>query len=287
MRMTIILMMMFAVCAVTNITIAGAQDKKSRGKTDTYQKLESQQPNDITAALEQIRKDRNPAGVRALTNRIHDGLPPKLLLLAVDALVAINDNLSAKTIMELSSHRSEAVRKKVAMSMPTLRSPKTMKVLVEMLDDHEPEVRSQAAFAIGELKPQSAMKELITAAARGNIEASEIVGKQVRSERVPSLIEMLDEKTVYALTPLFRELVARTNIPNHHKLAVVARLEELSTTDSKRLLGILAPNLPTGSVAKQGAVKPSNKKADTKLTGKVENEKIVVIPPVVTKKEER
>lgn len=268
MRMTIIFMVVFTAWTVTNITIAESKNKKTIEKNNTYRKLASHKPGDITEAIEQIKKDRRPAGVRALTNRIRDGLPPQLLLLAVDALVVIKGNLAAKTLVELSSHRSQAVRKKVAMSLPALRSQRTTTVLVDMLDDQDAEVRSQAAVAIGKIKPQLAMNELITAAELGVLEASEIVGKQVRLRRVPKLIEMIDEKNIFALTPLFRELAARTDIPNNHKLAIVARLDEISTIGSRKLLSILAQSLPQWSVARQAAAKALNKEIEKKEKGK-------------------
>jgi len=253
MRMTIIFTVVVSAWMVTNLNIAEAKTKKPMGESRAYQKLESHQSGDIAKAIEQIRKEKKPSGVRALSKRIREGLSPQLLLKAIDALVAIKSNLAAKTLIDLSSHRSEAVRKKIVMSLPVMRYPKIMPVLAEMLDDPDPQVRSQAAISIGKLRPQAAMKQLISAAKRGVLEASEIVGKKVRSGRVPALIGMLDEDNISGLTPVFLELALRKDVQNKQKLAIVTRLDKMSTTGSKRLLIKLAKTLPKWNVAKLAA----------------------------------
>ena len=253
MRITIICVVICAMWAVTNSNIAEAKRTKTKAKSAISQKLQSDQQEDVSQAIRQIKKGKRPADVRALTNRIRDGLPPKLLPVAIDALVAIKGNLATKTLIALSTHRSQAVRKKVAMSLPNLRSPQMMKVLVKMLDDPDAEVRSQAAVAIGKLRPALVMNNLITAAERGVFEASEVVGKTVRLKKVPSLIKMLDDKNTYALSPMFRELALRKDIPTRHKIAIVDRLTELSTPESKRLLITLASKLPKLNVARLAA----------------------------------
>jgi HEAT repeat protein len=271
MRMTNICVVICTVWIVISVNAADAMGQKTTGENITYQKLESHQPDDIARAIEQIKKSKHPAGVRALTNRIRNGLPPQLLSLAIDALIEIKSNLAVKTLFELSGHRSHAVRQKIAASLPALRHRETMKVLVKMLDDQNAEVRSQAAIAIGKLKPQSAMNDLIAAAELGVLEASEIVGEHVRPGRVPSLIKMVDDKNIIAFTPLLRELAVRKDIPNNHKLAIVARLDELSTPSSRRLLITLATSLPEWNVVKLAAADVLIKEMDNKEKEKDES----------------
>ena len=112
------------------------------------------------------------------------------------------------------------------------------------LGDPSPEVREAAAEGLGQLGATGSVEPLFQAFDRGVVSAARALGKLVRDDQVPRLLEFIGRMPLTGLTPVFDAVLNRADISEATKLSIVTALAELGTAEARGYLEGLKTKLP-------------------------------------------
>lgn len=181
----------------------------------------------------------SPDAVPPLVERIRAGLAPDLLDTAIVTLMALGQPTAAPVLFDLASHRRPEVRLRSIEAIVALAPKGAEDVLRTALSDQNPQVRSAAALGLGEIKAVGSVELLFKALDHGNFEASGSIGKLVRGEQIPRMLDYLGKTPLQSLGPALGEVLQRKDIGERDKLAIVSRLQDVGTPEVKSYLGDL------------------------------------------------
>jgi len=134
--------------------------------------LDSGNPEEVRAGIEGMGLLGSPGAVAPLSARIRRGLPPELLVMAVDTLGILGRNEAGPILFELVQHRRPEVRLRAVQAIATCRPDAADRVLVVALSDSSAPVRTSAAQTLGEPRAVSALDSLLLPYDHGVLEAS-------------------------------------------------------------------------------------------------------------------
>ncbi len=224
----------------------GRQARKGKKKTDqpeqqsdferTVAMLDSHSRDQVESAIQNLGLLGEARAVEPLVQRIRRGLPPDLLEVATMTLMALGQPSSGPVLFELIRHRRPKVRTRAAEAITAVNPPNADKALLQGLQDGNRDVRAAAATGLGEIGARDALSALFRALDRGVLEASASIGKLVPAEQVGKLLGYLNTIPLYSLGPALREVLNREDVTENAKLEVVARLQEVATSEVKGLL---------------------------------------------------
>jgi HEAT repeat protein len=208
------------------------------------QSLDATDPAEIGRAITAAAHPGDRALASALAARIERGLPAPLLSRAIDALVQNGSPPAISALLQLTSHRRAAVRAHVARSLAAAHAASARRVLADLLDDPEAEVRAAAARALGEVGPLGVMDTVMLAAIRGVADAAILLGEHASAADVARVVRALDGSTLEALAPALRILLLRAQVARPAKLSIVRRLDAIGGVLGETLLREVAATLP-------------------------------------------
>jgi HEAT repeat protein len=203
------------------------------------QMLASANRDEVEAGIQSLGLVGTAAAVDPLIARIKKGLPPDLLETALFTLMALGQPSAGPLLVELSTHRRPEVRLRAVEAIAAIKPPGAEGALLSALSDSHPKVRSAAASALGEVGAHDAIEVLFHALDRGNLEASPAIGKVVKSDQAPRLLDYVGKVPFRSLGPALAEVLKRKDITDDIKLSVVGRLQEVATPEVKAFLGDL------------------------------------------------
>lgn len=206
--------------------------------------LSSSNPDEVKMAIESAALLGNPEVVPMLSERVRAGLPPDLLNAALDALSLINQPSSSELFVMLSRHRRPSVRLRSVQALVALRSRDAEPTLMVALGDSAPDVREAAAEGLGQLSASASVEPLFQAFDRGVVSAGRSLGKLVRDDQVPRMLELIGRAPLTSLTPVFDAVLNRSDISENTKLSIVTALAELGTSEARGYLEGLKTKLP-------------------------------------------
>jgi hypothetical protein len=177
--------------------------------------------------------------VPPLVERIRAGLAPDLLDTAIVTLMALGQPAAAPVLFDLAAHRRPEVRLRSIEAIVALAPKGAEDVLRTALSDQNPQVRSAAALGLGEIKAVGSVEILFKALDHGNFEASTSIGKLVRGDQIPRMLDYLGKTPLQTLGPALGEVLQRKDIGERDKLAIVSRLQDVGTPEVKSYLGDL------------------------------------------------
>ena len=177
--------------------------------------------------------------VPPLVDRIRQGLPPELLDTAIVTLMALGQPTAAPVLFDLTAHRRPEVRLRAIEAIVSLAPKGAEEVLRKALSDQNPQVRSAAALGLGEIKAVGSVEILFKALDHGNFEASAAIGKLVKNDQIPRMLDYLGKTPLQSLGPALGEVLQRKDIGEKDKLAIVSRLQDVGTPEVKNYLGDL------------------------------------------------
>jgi hypothetical protein len=181
----------------------------------------------------------SPDAVPPLIERIRAGLAPDLLDTAIVTLMALGQQSAAPVLFDLAVHRRPEVRLRSIEAIVSLAPKGAEEVLRTALSDQNPQVRSAAALGLGEIKAVGSVELLFKALDHGNFEASASIGKLVRGDQIPRMLDYLGKTPLQSLGPALGEVLQRKDIGDRDKLAIVSRLQDVGTPEVKSYLGDL------------------------------------------------
>ena len=175
--------------------------------------------------------------VAPLAERLRRGLPPELMETAILTLMTLGEPSAGPVLNELAAHRRPEVRLRAIEAITALRPPGAEATLVAALSDGDDGVRSAAASGLGELGARDAFEVLFHALDRGNMAASQALGKVVEPGQATRLLGYLGRIPFYSLGPALGEVLKRTDVAEPAKLQIIAGLQEVATPEVKGFLG--------------------------------------------------
>jgi hypothetical protein len=201
--------------------------------------LNSGNHDQIETGIQSLGLLGSPDAVAPLVERIRAGLAPDLLDTAIVTLMALGQQSAAPVLFDLATHRRPEVRLRSIEAIVSLAPKGAEDVLRSALSDQNPQVRSAAALGLGEIKAVGSVEILFKALDHGNFEASGSIGKLVRGEQIPRMLDYLGKTPLQSLGPALGEVLQRKDIGDRDKLAIVSRLQDVGTPEVKSYLGDL------------------------------------------------
>lgn len=214
--------------------------------------LGSHDPAEVRGAIESFGLIGSAEAVGPLSDRIRAGLPPDLLLVAIDTLTVLGHREAGPVLFELLSHRRADVRLLAVQGIAACAPPGADRALVTALDDSSSEVRALAATTLGELGSASSIEPLFLALDHHILEAGASLARLVDAAGAARLAAYVGREPFSALRPILFTLITRANLVARTRLAIVAQLGELATAEVRSLLDEVATN---GGLPERDAVR--------------------------------
>lgn len=213
-----------------------SQDKKVEAAAKL---LGSSDRDEVEAGIQSLGLIGTASAAPPIIARVRAGLPPDLLETSIITLMALGQPQAGPLYIELMHHRRPEVRVRAIEAIVASKPQGAELALQHALADLDPQVRSAAASALGELRATSSVEQLFQALDRGTFEASHAIGLSLRSDHVPRLLSYLGTLPFHHLAPAFTEVMQRKDITERDKLMVVSRLQEVGTREVKEYFGEL------------------------------------------------
>jgi hypothetical protein len=198
--------------------------------------VNSTQRNEVESGIQSLGLLGNQQAAEALVQRVRRGLPADLLDLAITTLTALEQVNSGPLLFELLVHRRPEVRLRAIEAIAMINPNGADSAFVAALSDSDVRVRGRAATALGEIGARSALPTLFYALDRGVIEASGAIGRVIPADQVSRLTGYLNKLPLSTLGPALIQVLERKDIAEQVKLEVVARFQELGTSEAKACL---------------------------------------------------
>ena len=239
---------LLGLCALVWTQTGFAQPRARRLRTvrttQIAEWLNAPETANIQRGIEGVGLAGSRDAVRLLEDRIRRGLPPDLLLLAVNTLGATGRGEAGPLLGELLSHRRATVRVAAVRALADLAPRSAEAKLVGALSDPAPTVRAAAAESLGHVGTSESVDALFLAFDRGIEEAATSLGQLARDEDVPRIVAYLGDRSLETLSPALLELLSRRDIQTATKLSVITRLSEMATSDVREFLDGYGQSLP-------------------------------------------
>lgn len=209
-------------------------DAKTQAQLNEAKKmLASSEKTDVEAAIQSLGLLGVPAAVDPLVERIQQGLPHDLLETSIVTLMALGQPSAGPALFDLARYRRPEIRKLAIEAITAVRPSGGEAVLVAALNDSEGDVRAAAAIGLGDIGSPGSIDTLFLALDHGNLDAAAAIGKLVPARDVKRLFGYLGKVPFRSLGPAFAEALKRKDVAENDKLAIVARLEEVGTSEVK------------------------------------------------------
>lgn len=215
--------------------------------------LDSGSPDEVRTGIEAMGLLGVAEAVAPLTTRIRRGLPPELLVTAVDTLGILGRNEAGPILFELAQHRRPEVRLRAVQAIATCRPDGADRALVLSLSDSSAPVRTAAAQTLGELRAVSALDSLFLAYDHGVLEAGPAIAEVARVEDVARVLAYVGHHPFATLRPMLLTLMQRNDLPARTRLTVVSAVSELATAEARALLEEAANDLPARDPVRRAA----------------------------------
>lgn len=223
---------------------------------DAQSLLDSGDAAQVEEGIETLGLIGTAEALPPLQQRIRRGLPPALLQHAIITLTAIGDPGAGPTLLALANHRRLGIRAESLKALGSLRLRDAYPTLVRGLSDGDPQVRSAAAVALGQLGDATALPVLFQALDKGNLDASAPLGQLTPPGEVPRLLGYLEQLPFRSLAPAFTTVLLRKDINDPVRLDVIARIADLATREVRGyLMDLLAREPDRFSARVQGAIR--------------------------------
>lgn len=200
------------------------------------EKLVSSDPEAIRVAIDALVEIGGESAAKAISERLHQGLPPQLMEQAIDALVMLNRTSVGPVLLELTLHRRAPLRERAVTAIGALKIRSAQSALLYCLDDPNSDVRAAAIAALGDVGDQRALSALWSAADHGAPTALAAIGKIVRPANAAAILERVKDGDVLAVRPVLQVMMERTDYPVSAKVDLVTRLAKLGSPAARTLL---------------------------------------------------
>jgi hypothetical protein len=158
----------------------------------------------------------------------------------------------------LAQHRRPEVRVKVAVALSTVKTSLRTRVLLQLLDDLDPQVRAAASTALGKFKISDGVEPLMQAASLGTSEAATALGQLAGPQHMPRLLGLINEQNFDLFAPILQRFMLRQDLSTPLKVSIISRIGTIPLPAVKVLLDEVCAKLPKGDPVKKAAVDALN-----------------------------
>lgn len=215
-----------------------AQPKRApRSSVSTLvDELAAADPARVKSALDALGQRKDAAAITALADFVHAGQPDELTDHALQALGQTRAPTALPLLSELTHHRRKAARLAAFAGIAQLTTDAADAELARGLSDSEPAVRGLCARALGERGARSQLDVLFRALARGVPEAGAAIGKLADDEQIARFDAHIKVLPMLVMLEGYEQLLARDDIEETRKLAIIALLGEVASPTVKVFL---------------------------------------------------
>lgn len=236
------------------LTVAAAQAQAKLDAVALKKQLESQDPAEVRAALEQIRAAGKAAKPLAptLSGLLTRGTSAALLPLLIEATGAVEEPSTSAALAPYLRHRAPAVRQAAVKALARTKGPDAITAMRRGLRSQDPVVRGVSASALGDLGAKEALPELLRAFDQRVLEAAVSIGQLCEGASCDEFLKRLGKVRFDVMTAGLDQLLFRpaSSMTDEAKLMVVAKLRALGTAEVSRYLTEVAERWPKGYSAR-------------------------------------
>jgi hypothetical protein len=179
-------------------------------------KLSAGDPAVVQSGIDALVEQGGPQAERALIDRVALGLPPALVEPALRGLVTLKSKKSVPVLIELLEHRRSFVRSEAlrALSQLDARKPSPLQAtFVAALSDPASEVSRAAAEGLGRVGTKAALPALWSAYDKGVTPALASIAELAGPESVEALVTRTTASGIEPLEPVVSRMLARNALP--------------------------------------------------------------------------
>lgn len=198
--------------------------------------LWSADENELRSAIEGAAGAGGSQVLALLEERVRAGLSPSLLDVALDSLLLLANRRAAPLLVELAHHRRSEVRVRSLELLVQLHAAESAATLTGALADPEPEVRRAAARGLSEVGTHASFDALARAFEHDLEEATAPLARVASSADMARLRGYVGARPIASLQPLCAALLARRDIADNEKLALIEALASLGTDEARSTL---------------------------------------------------
>lgn len=220
------------VCALGGASVSAQSPPQIASAEQALRHGSSDEATGAIDRLERMRGSR--AAAQALTESLTAGLPDALTVRALQALAKLRVRATLETFATFATHRRFEVRLAAYRGMITLAQRDVGALLEAGLSDSDPRVRGLCADGLASLGATRALDTLLLALARGVPEAARAIGELGDASTVEAYGAHLERQPMATMLKGYWAFLARRELPEDAKLAIVARLQEVATPTVRR-----------------------------------------------------
>ncbi len=207
--------------------------------------------NDADALLERMQQAAagNPAAAaRDISAALMHGVEPRVAAFGLHALAALGRAEGTVAVQHFLAHRRPMLRRHAIAAAVGIGGPELARAVESRVTDPDPDVRGDAAMALGEMNDREAIRSLWTALDRDLTGTLAAQGTPLLRGCAHSLARLGDEAAVRrlleyvrrapfrALTEAFELALRRSDLPDAAKAEVVRVIGGLATGDAREFL---------------------------------------------------
>jgi HEAT repeat protein len=219
----------------------------TREVKDAIHKLRSPNPEEVLTSVQLLAASGSKDAVGPLTDLLRTGPRNDITNSILQALGSLGQRVSMPILIEYLDHRRPDARVASLFALENFDDPKIITVIENRLRDSDAEVRNTAALLLGKHGSAASVPILFQAFDRGVRDAVVAIGQIGSAEDAARLTQYLGKMDVAMLLPGFEQFLARPNLPEKAKLAILEQLFELAGPDVRRFAVTYKASFPPGT----------------------------------------
>jgi len=173
---------------------------------------------------------------RAVAELLRAGQPDVVADHALDALGRLKSREARSVLTTFTRHRRPGARARAYSALASVADARDLGLIAGGLRDSAPAVRAQVAVLLGQLRATQAVGDLLRAFSLGVHQAAAPIGKLGDVASLEDYHAQLGRLPLSAMLAGYRQYLDRADIPEEAKLAIVAKLEDVSGAVVKAFL---------------------------------------------------
>jgi hypothetical protein len=198
------------------------------------------------AALEEVAKRKDPAGVIVVQTVLVRGATTAVLQAAFRAAGTLGDASLSAAIAPYVRHRIPEVRRAAAAALPRTAGKEAVEALTQALRSGDPVVRGLAATGLGDLKAYESLESLFLAFERDVPEAAASIGALCRPEQCERFTALVGKRPFDVMVSGFDPMLFRApdDLDEAHKIRLIEKMRDLGTPEVAKYLTDAATRWP-------------------------------------------
>lgn len=231
-----VFLVVVVVCVVPWTAAAEARRPAGGQGNDAYAQLQSQNVDEVVAAIAEVQRQGGPRASNALSDLLRSGTPDRVTSAALEALGALGHRSSIDLLSEYARHRRPEVRVIAIQSLAGISDARVEAVLINGLRDSNEQVRATAAQALGDGGYSDSVSVLFQAYERGVREACAAIGKLGDPDAADRLASYLGRGDLQTILEGLGEFLGRNDFDRDAKVRIVEQLLDLAGPEVRRFL---------------------------------------------------